>query len=249
MTALDRDGDLAILRLEHGKASALDLELVRELVARIDEIERSDAAAVVVTGTGSIFSAGVDLKRVLDGGVTYLDEFLPALDDALERLYLLARPVVAACNGHAIAGGCVLVCACDLRIMATGNGRIGVPELLVGVPFPAWPLAIVRAAMAAGSADELILTGTTLRAERAVECGLVHQAVEPETLLTRACERAHALAAIPADAYRITKAQMRQPTLDFLAIHRQRIDRQVREFWRSDEALAAIRRFVERTLG
>jgi enoyl-CoA hydratase len=64
---------------------------------------------------------------------------LPASRKAFERLFFCQKPVVAAIDGHAIAGGCVLPCAADYRMMAQQTGRIGIPELLVGVPFPPLP--------------------------------------------------------------------------------------------------------------
>src|SRR5262249_16205419 len=136
--------DLVVLRLEHGKVSALDLDLLVTFRECLIELRGSRCRGVVLTGTGSSFSAGVDWRRVLEGGGEYLKKFVAALDAALQELFEFPRPVIAAVNGHAIAGGCIVVCACDYRIMADGNGRIGVTELLVGVPFPATPLEILR---------------------------------------------------------------------------------------------------------
>src|SRR5262245_40231889 len=123
-----RDG-VVILRLAHKKASALDLELLEVLERAL--ADASDADAVVLTGTGPIFSAVGEPFRVLDGGAEYVARFLPALERAIETLFTFPKPVVAAVNGHAIAGGCILAAACDYKVMARGGGRIGVPELVV----------------------------------------------------------------------------------------------------------------------
>src|SRR5262249_18597291 len=135
------DGVLT-LRLAHGKASAMDAELLDALLRELDGIAE-DVRAVVLTGTASIFSAGVDLFRLTRDGADYVRRFIPLLCRCLRALFAFPRPVVAAANGHAIAGGCILVLAADYRLMADGVGRIGVPELLVGVPFPAAALEIV----------------------------------------------------------------------------------------------------------
>ena len=105
-----------------------------------------DAKAVVLTGQGKIFSAGVDLLRCSDGGADYVRQFLPALHQLYDAVFFHPKPVVAAINGHAMAGGCVLACCADRRIMARDGGRIGVTELLVGVPFPALAFEIMRCA-------------------------------------------------------------------------------------------------------
>ncbi len=116
MVEVETREDIALLRLAHGKVSAFDLELVVRIAEELDRMVASTSRAVVITGTGGTFSAGVDLFRVLDGGESYLRQFLPALNRAFVKLYTFPRPVVAAINGHAIAGGCVLGCACDYRL-------------------------------------------------------------------------------------------------------------------------------------
>src|SRR5712691_4929714 len=142
---LERDfgDDILTLRLAHGKASALDLELCEELRNELESVATAgQARAVILTGTGSIFSAGVDLPRMINAGGDYVKRFVEALDSMLRALFLFPRPAVAAVNGHAIAGGAIMAFACDYRIMS--SGRIGVPEALVGVPFPPLALEIVR---------------------------------------------------------------------------------------------------------
>ena len=138
---------IAVLTLMHGKANALDIEFCEALAARFMELRSSDAKAVVLTGQGKIFSAGVDLKRLSEGGADYIRKFLPALHKLYDTVFYHPKPVVAAINGHAIAGGCVLAACADRRIMARESGRIGVTELLVGVPFPALAFEIVRFAV------------------------------------------------------------------------------------------------------
>ena len=103
----------------------------------------------------------------------YLDEFLPALSEAFLAVFDCPVPVIAAVNGHAIAGGCVLACACDHRVMNQGHGRIGVTELLVGVPFPITALEILRFAVGTRRLSELACFGRTYRAAEAVGLGLV----------------------------------------------------------------------------
>src|SRR5690606_5186686 len=141
---MDVQEGIALLRFQHGKASAMDLELCRALLRRLDECAADSVRAVVLTGTGTIFSAGVDLVRLTESDETYAAEFVPLMVRTLSALFTFAKPVVAAVNGHAIAGGCIIACAADRRLMAEDGGRIGVPELRVGVPFPTAALEIVR---------------------------------------------------------------------------------------------------------
>src|SRR5262245_9841611 len=146
------------LRLAHGKASVLDVELLDALQREIDAVPE-DIPALILTDTGSVFSAGVDLFRVTEGGADYVQRFLPLLSRFVRTLFAFPRPVVAAANGHAIAGGCLLVLAADTRLIAEGAGKIGVPELLVGLPFTAAGLEVVRFVVPRDKVQSLIYTG------------------------------------------------------------------------------------------
>ena len=200
----ERDG-IVTLRLAHGKASAMDVELMEGLTNAL--AGALDARAIVLTGTGSIFSAGVDLYRLTNEGAPYVDRFFPLLRDMLRKLFELPVPVVAAANGHAIAGGCILVCASDYRLMADGNGRIGVPELLVGVPFPEIALKVMMYAVP--NVAPLVVTGRTLLPREALEARMIDEVVEPGALLERAHAVAQQLAAIPRESFRLTKRVLR----------------------------------------
>jgi enoyl-CoA hydratase len=200
-----------LLRLAHGKASALDVELLEALERELDDV--GDAGAVVLTGTGAIFSAGVDLYRLVDGGETYARTFFPLLVRVLRKLFLLPVPLIVACNGHAIAGGAIFVAAGDRRLMADGRGRVGVPELLVGVPFPALALEIVRFAAGART-QELAFTGRTYLPDEAKSIGIVDEVIPADALEARALEVAAQLAAIPRDAFRLAKMQLRRPFVE-----------------------------------
>jgi enoyl-CoA hydratase len=239
----EQDG-VALLRMADGKANAMSLEFCQALTARFKEA--SSAPAVVVTGTGRIFSAGVDLIRLLDGGVPYIREFLPALSTMFAAVFSHPRPVVAAINGHAIAGGCVLACAADKRLMAGEAGRIGATELLVGVAFPSIAMEIMRSAMAPQYFEDAILSGATYAPSEALACGLVHDVVDAPTLIERAIAAAKARSAISPSAFALTKRQIRASALQ--PPNRAEIDAAVTEIWTAPETLDRIRDYVSRTL-
>ena len=244
MIELGEEDGVALLRLAHGKANAMSLELCRALTARFAEV--ADAPAVVVTGSGHIFSAGVDLVRLIDGGVPYIRELLPALSEMLATVFAHPKPVVAAINGHAIAGGCVLACAADKRLMARDAGRIGVTELLVGVPFPSAAMEIMRCAAAPQYFEDLLLSGATFAPPEAAARGLVHDIVDPHALMERAVVAAKAMAALSPPAFALTKRQTRAPALARLACAD--VDAAVTQIWTAPETLARIRDYVARTL-
>jgi enoyl-CoA hydratase len=245
---VERAGAVRILRLAHGKASALDLELCGALAEAVGAFAASEDRALVVAGTGAIFSAGVDLKRVAAGGRAYVERFLPALELALERLFALERPLVTAINGHAIAGGFVIAQAGDRRLLARGEATLGAPELRVGVPFPPIAIEILRAALPAERLNAILLWGEIAGAETALAHGLADELCDPSALLDRAVAVAGELAAVPVESYALAKRALRAPARAWLAHHGPATSRAVREAWGSDEVLAAVRAYAERTL-
>ena len=244
MIQVDHHGDVAVVRLEHGKVNALDVELLRAITDTMHDL--AGAGAIVLTGTGRAFSAGVDLRRVVDGGAAYVAEFLPALSEAFLAVFDCPSPVVAAVNGHAIAGGCVLAAAADLRLMS--GGTIGLTELVVGVQFPTVPLEIARFAF--GPSDgRLAVTGATGDAAEALRLGLVDDVVPAEDLLTEAVRRADSLAKIPAAVYAVTKEQLHRPTHQQIAERRELDDKKALATWSSADTIAGIAAFLERLSG
>lgn len=243
----DRDG-VRVLRMVHGKANALDVALLHALEREIGELAASDVPAAVITSGTRIFCAGVDLKRLVEGGAPYVREFLPALERALAAAFTCDKPLVAALNGHAIAGGFILACACDRKLMAEGAGRVGLPELHVGVPFPTLVLEILRASVPPPRLQEMLLLGGTQDAGSAVAAGLVDELVAPDALLPAACDVARRMGALPPAAYALTKRKLREP---FVRAWRERAsggDREIVERWCEPPTLDAIARFVEKTL-
>ncbi len=239
---------IAVLTLMHGKANALDIEFCEALAARFTELRRSDAKAVVMTGQGKIFSAGVDLKRLSEGGADYVRKFLPALHKLYDAVFYHPKPVVAAINGHAIAGGCVLACCADRRIMARESGRIGVTELQVGVPFPALAFEIVRFAVPPRYVPEFTLCGATYASDAALQKGWVDEVVEPAALMGRALAAAQSFAALSPPAFAQTKMQIRQAVSERMAASGEATDKKVTEIWTAPATLSFIRDYVARTL-
>jgi enoyl-CoA hydratase len=191
----------------------------------------------------------VDLFRLTREGAEYVRHFLPLLSRFLRALLVFPRPVIAAVNGHAIAGGCVIALAADARLMAEGSGRIGVPELLVGVPFPSAALEIVRFAVAREKLQSLIYTGRTLSAQEALGAGLVDEVVAPDALLSRAHELAEQLGRIPPSVHRLTKQSLRAEALERIDQAGELLDQAALEAWSAPQTHAHIREYLRRTLG
>jgi enoyl-CoA hydratase len=242
-----QEGAVTVLQLQHKKANALDVELMAALESELAAAEQA-GQAVVITGTGSIFSAGVDLFRVLEGGDAYLASFLPGLDALLVRLFTFPRPAVAALNGHAMAGGWIVAAACDYRVMTLGTGKVGLPELQVGVAFPPIALETVRFATPPSQLASLVFAGRSFTGDEALQAGLVDEAHDAGRVLPRAVEVAQALARVPADAYRLTKQQLRAPAVERVRAA-DATAAEVRAQWAGGKTAAVIRAYLDRVVG
>jgi enoyl-CoA hydratase len=243
----ERDGT-TVLELAHGKANALDIDLCTDLITKVEELRGRGSPAFVLTARGGIFSAGVDLKQLLSGGLDYVREFVPLLIRSIRVLFEYPGPVVSAVNGHAVAGGCILACTADRRILVDGEARIGIPELRVGVPFPAVAVEVMRSTLSPARFRGLVYGGATLDARSAVHWGLIDELSPAATLVDAAINAAKILSRIPAGTFRVTKAQLRLPALQRIDAADAVVGDHVLALWAAPETLAAVRRHVERTL-
>ncbi len=243
------DDGVVVLTLAHGKANALDLELCVRLADTLDELGAEPVAALVLTARGRIFCAGVDLVRLLDGGVEYVHAFLPALQRVLRSAFSFPAPMVAALNGHTVAGGCLLAAAADRRLLADAGVRVGVPELRVGVPFPPEAIEVMRELLPPSRFRTLVIGGAMLEAGAAHDWGLVDEVVEPERLIEHALRAARDMASIPGGAFRLTKRLMREPALARIDEANRTGGEALLRSWTADGTFEAVRVHVERTLG
>jgi len=235
---------LVTVRIDHGKVNALDLELCRDISAVFDaHADDPTVSAMVLTGRDGVFSGGVDVTRILDGGAAYAREFLTALSGAFLSVARCRRPVVAAVNGHAIAGGAVLARAADV-VLAAGAGRIGLVELRVGVPFPPAAMEVLRVRLGSAELTRVVLDATARPFSEHVG-GLIDRLVDEGELSKRSIEEARRLGSVPVETYALTKQVLLAPLEATLSSSAPRWEAPVAQAWATEEVRSAIRRSVE----
>jgi enoyl-CoA hydratase len=248
MIELEHRGVVTILRMAAGRGNALNIEFGSALAAAVETVLRSPARAVVLTGKGSMFGAGVDLLSLLEGGADYVRRFLPVMQGGFEQIVRFPKPMVAAVNGHAIAGGAVIMLACDYRVLARGKARVGLTEVRVGVEFPPWALETVRFATPPQHFPMLVCNGLTYLPDEALARGLVDELVDPEQLIDRACAVAEELASVPASAFAATKLAVRRPWIEAAEQQSRLQDAALSEKWSAPEVLRNIAEFASRNI-
>jgi Delta3-Delta2-enoyl-CoA isomerase len=220
--------DVAILRLQGGKANAMSGEVLDLIERLIDRFEASEARAAVLVGYERYFSAGLALPLLVELERPAMKQFIDRFGQVMLRVFQCARPIVAAVNGHAIAGGCVLALQCDWRVMIDApEARIGLNETQLGIGLPSSVLEPLKLAVPPASLVPVAYEGRLFSPGEAVALGLVHELCGAGELEARATERALALAAVPSTAVAQVKLGLRRAALETIA----RVSEEETERW------------------
>lgn len=209
LTTYELSDGIATIRIDDGKVNALSETMLAEISARFDEAER-DEAVVILTGRERIFSAGFDLRTEGEGW----PPMLVAGARLAERMLSFPRPVVAACNGSAIAMGSFLLLSADHRIGADADLKLGLNEVAIGLTLPWFAIELARHRLPRPWFDRCTVTGVMIGPEEGVAAGFLDELVPPEALEERALGAARVLAGINHDAHLATKLRVRSEVLD-----------------------------------
>ncbi len=207
------DDGIAIVTLDDGKANAFSTAALITLEAHLDQATADGARSLVIVGRPGRFSAGFDLDE-MTGNVTDMRALVVRGARFWMRLYGLGVPTVAACTGHALAGGAITLLACDLRIAADVPAKIGLNEVAIGLTLPKFAGAL--------AADRLVkpaLVASTMGAQLydvhgAQAVGYLDQVVAADDLLATAVEEARRLGQLQTAAYAGTKANARAEMIE-----------------------------------
>ena len=234
--------DVYELTIEGPGRNALGTAVMRQLLAGLRE---GGGRPLLLRGAGDTFSAGLDLKEVAGLDAPGMERYLLLLDDLIDALYGYAGPTVAAVNGHAIAGGCVLALCCDLRVMTDDpRARIGLNEVALGLEFPPKILALARRRVPRRCLERVVLEAGLHAPGTARELGLVDEVAAD--CLGAARGRLGTLAAHAPRVYAATKHALRGGALELSEGERRYFRDTVVPAWCAAETKAAIRAVLER---
>jgi enoyl-CoA hydratase len=209
MSRIHRDeatAGVVVLTLDRPPVNALETQFVRDLTTALIEASEG-SAAIVLSGVGRAFSAGVDTKAAATLDREGQRAGVEAINSLVATLFALPVPAVAAVNGHALGGGLIVALACDVVVMTRAECKLGLTEVVAGVPFPAAPLEVCRQRLSPPVYNDLCLTGRVFGPEEALALGVADELADHGRLIAHAIEIASRLAGYP--AYARVKDQVR----------------------------------------
>jgi enoyl-CoA hydratase len=204
LPSYDFDGTIATITLDDGKANVFSTPVVETLDALLDLAEADGARALVIAGRPGKFSAGFDLAE-MTGSVQGMRDLVVAGARWWLRLYGFPMPTVAACTGHALAGGALTLLSCDLRIGADAPAKIGLSEVTIGMTLPKFGVELARDRLTRAAFGRSTMGGQVYDPQGALEVGYLDQVVAAEEVLSIARAEATRMAALPTGPYGATK--------------------------------------------
>lgn len=204
------DDSVVVITLDDGRVNALSSDILSQLAGAL-EFSLASGRAVCLVGREGHFSAGYDRSAIADP--TRSADLVDQGGRFLDSLYGHPQPVVAAVTGHALGIGAAITMACDIRIGANGNFKIGITETSLGLPLSLRTMDLARDRIATTSLARCVLKGEALDPERALEAGFLDDVVDPGDLTEAAISQARTLGAYRASVYRKNKLALRAPTL------------------------------------
>jgi enoyl-CoA hydratase len=207
--------EVALIRMDDGKANAMDFLFFDEMNKGLDRLEEDGAKTLIITGRPSYFSAGLDIKLMPTLSPTDVNALAEAFARSMLRVFSLPAPTIAVCSGHAVAGGAMLSFSCDLRFAVEGPYRIQMNEMMIGIPFPSWMLLIGRSAVPVEWFVETFLHSKAYSPVEAVERGIFHGLIKKEEdVMAHTRAQAENLKALNMHAYRTSKNRLRTSEIE-----------------------------------
>jgi Delta3-Delta2-enoyl-CoA isomerase len=227
---------ITTLTLSRGKVNALNNALVNELRDILTTLENNqEVRSIILTGAGKFFSFGFDVPEFLSFSKKQFSDYLANFTDLYTYLFLYPKPVVAALNGHTIAGGCMLALACDHRVMVSGKARISLNEIGFGSSVFAGSTEMLRFCAGSANATEILYSGAMYDAQEAKVLGLIHETATEDGLMELSVGAASTMAAKSGRAFASIKSLLRKPVVtDFQRREKQTIKDFV-DIWYSED--------------
>jgi len=236
-----RDG-IATLTLARGKVNAINGPLVDQMREQLKSLKHDpEVKAIILTGAGKFFSFGFDVPEFLSFDKAQFARFLIGFTDLYTYLFTYPKPVVAALNGHTIAGGCMLALACDYRVMVTGKARISLNELSFGASVFAGITEMLRFTVGSANAAKVLYSGSMYSAEEAKGIGLIDEVIAEQDLMGAAFKMASTLGSKYPPAFSGIKSLLRKTIAEDMMRREKESIREFVDIWYSEHTWANLK--------
>jgi 3,2-trans-enoyl-CoA isomerase len=233
---LSKSDSVATLTLSRGKVNALNESAIDQINTSLIELENDESVkALILKGQGNFFSFGFDIPEFLSYSKDSFTEFLTKFTDLYTYMFLFPKPVVAALNGHTMAGGCMLATTCDYRIMVSGKAKIALNEISFGSSLLAGSVEMLKYCVGQKNAESILYGGSLYSAEEANEMGLIDKISSQDTLMEDAEKAAHDLAGKDSTAFRSVKGILRKPVAEEMVRKEKEVIREFVDIWYSEK--------------
>jgi 3,2-trans-enoyl-CoA isomerase len=233
---VSKDDNVATLTLSRGKVNALNESAIDQIKSSLIELENDETVkAVILTGQGNFFSFGFDIPEFLSYSKDSFTKFLTKFTDLYTYMFLFPKPVVAALNGHTMAGGCMLATTCDYRIMVSGKAKIALNEISFGSSLLAGSVEMLKYCVGQKNAQSILYGGSLYSAEEASLLGLIDKISSQDTLMEDAEKAAHDLAGKDSTAFRSVKGILRKPVAEEMVRKEKEVIREFVDIWYSEK--------------
>jgi len=214
----ERIDNVLVLHMDDGKANALSFDMLAAISAAVDQAEADESVgAIVIHGRPGKFCAGFDLSVMGSGDWNAVANLMCDGGDVVRRLYGLPIPVVAACTGHALAAGALLLLGCDLRVGADVACKIGLNEVTIGIVLPDWAITLCEDRLSRRHLQPVVALAELTGAAGAVDAGFLDLVVPEADVLATAVAKAQVYAGFSRAAYGGTVQAMRAGVLARMA--------------------------------
>lgn len=238
---LHKNDGIATLTINRGSVNALNNTVLDQLRAHLKALESDqEVRSVILTGSGKFFSFGFDVPEFISFTKEQFTEFAVNFTDLYAYLFLYPKPVVAALNGHAIAGGCVLALACDYRVMIDEKAKISLNELGFGSTVFVGIVEMLRFCVGSANAARILYSGAMYTAEEAKSLGLVDEVTTEQDFPTAIRKVAGDLGSKNPPAFASVKSLLKKPVAEEILLREKGFINEMVDIWYSETTWANL---------
>lgn len=242
---LRKEEEYSILSFDRGKSNPMNLQMFEEMIAVLKELKSdSSVKGVIITGKENFFSSGLDLPEIMSYDKVKTRLFWESFMDMIIELVSFPKPLISAITGHAPAGGCIVAVACDYRIMAGGNYKIGLNEIPVGITVPRHIFELYAFWVGRHRAYQFLMEGRLMNPQQASDAGLIDMVVPAEQVLETAERKMAQYLKFDQNTWSKTKLNLRRDLIATVTNYEDDLLDKVIEHWFDEHTQKILNGFV-----